>query len=59
MPHGEFKHSGYGKDLSMYGLEDYTRGHKRRTTRQDKNTFAAPGYNDGGYRGLAKKCPRK
>jgi acyl-CoA reductase-like NAD-dependent aldehyde dehydrogenase len=20
-----FKHSGYGKDLSMYGLEDYTR----------------------------------
>jgi betaine-aldehyde dehydrogenase len=25
MPHGGFKHSGYGKDLSMYGLEDYTR----------------------------------
>jgi betaine-aldehyde dehydrogenase len=23
--HGGFKHSGYGKDLSMYGLEDYTR----------------------------------
>jgi betaine-aldehyde dehydrogenase len=25
MPHGGFKHSGYGKDLSHYGLEDYTR----------------------------------
>ncbi len=25
MPHGGFKHSGYGKDLSMYGFDDYTR----------------------------------
>lgn len=25
MPHGGFKHSGYGKDLSHYGFEDYTR----------------------------------
>jgi len=25
MPHGGFKYSGYGKDLSMYGFEDYTR----------------------------------
>jgi betaine-aldehyde dehydrogenase len=25
MPHGGFKHSGVGKDLSMYGFEDYTR----------------------------------
>ena len=25
MPHGGFKHSGYGKDLSVYGSEDYTR----------------------------------
>jgi betaine-aldehyde dehydrogenase/aminobutyraldehyde dehydrogenase len=25
MPHGGFKESGYGKDLSMYSLEDYTR----------------------------------
>jgi betaine-aldehyde dehydrogenase len=25
MPHGGFKHSGYGKDLSRYGFEDYTR----------------------------------
>ncbi|MCY1293822.1 Gamma-aminobutyraldehyde dehydrogenase [compost metagenome] len=24
MPHGGTKHSGYGKDMSMYGLEDYT-----------------------------------
>lgn len=24
MPHGGMKHSGYGKDMSMYGLEDYT-----------------------------------
>ena len=25
MPHGGFKKSGYGKDLSLYGVEDYTR----------------------------------
>jgi acyl-CoA reductase-like NAD-dependent aldehyde dehydrogenase len=25
VPHGGFKHSGYGKDLSVYSLEDYTR----------------------------------
>ena len=25
MPHGGFKRSGYGKDLSVYGVEDYTR----------------------------------
>jgi betaine-aldehyde dehydrogenase len=25
MPHGGFKHSGYGKDLSSYAIEDYTR----------------------------------
>lgn len=25
MPHGGFKHSGHGKDLSLYGIEDYTR----------------------------------
>jgi len=25
MPHGGYKKSGYGKDLSMYGFEDYTR----------------------------------
>jgi len=24
MPHGGFKQSGYGKDMSKYGLEDYT-----------------------------------
>lgn len=24
MPHGGVKRSGYGKDMSMYGLEDYT-----------------------------------
>ena len=24
MPHGGFKQSGYGKDLSKYGFEDYT-----------------------------------
>jgi acyl-CoA reductase-like NAD-dependent aldehyde dehydrogenase len=24
MPHGGFKQSGYGKDMSMYSLEDYT-----------------------------------
>lgn len=25
MPHGGFRHSGYGKDLSAYGFEEYTR----------------------------------
>ncbi|SEP54543.1 aminobutyraldehyde dehydrogenase [Amycolatopsis saalfeldensis] len=25
MPHGGFRHSGYGKDLSVYALEEYTR----------------------------------
>jgi betaine-aldehyde dehydrogenase len=25
MPHGGFKNSGYGQDLSSYGLDDYTR----------------------------------
>ena len=25
MPHGGFNQSGYGKDLSIYALEDYTR----------------------------------
>jgi acyl-CoA reductase-like NAD-dependent aldehyde dehydrogenase len=25
MPHGGFKESGYGKDLSTYSLDDYTR----------------------------------
>lgn len=24
MPHGGLKHSGYGKDMSMYALADYT-----------------------------------
>jgi acyl-CoA reductase-like NAD-dependent aldehyde dehydrogenase len=24
MPHGGFKHAGYGKDLSMYAIADYT-----------------------------------
>ena len=24
MPHGGFKRSGYGKDLSLYALEDYS-----------------------------------
>ena len=24
MPHGGFKHSGYGKDMSMYAIEAYT-----------------------------------
>ena len=24
MPHGGFKQSGYGKDISIYALEDYT-----------------------------------
>ena len=25
MPHGGYKSSGYGKDMSVYGLEEYTR----------------------------------
>ena len=39
MPHGGFKHSGYGKDLSMYGLEDYTRvKHVMAVTSGDRGT---------------------
>jgi aminobutyraldehyde dehydrogenase len=26
MPHGGLKHSGYGKDLSMLAIEEYTVG---------------------------------
>ena len=29
MPHGGYKQSGYGKDLSMYALEDYTQRQAR------------------------------
>jgi hypothetical protein len=29
MPHGGYKQSGYGKDLSSYSLEDYTQGQAR------------------------------
>jgi acyl-CoA reductase-like NAD-dependent aldehyde dehydrogenase len=25
MPHGGFKESGYGKDMSTYSMEEYTR----------------------------------
>jgi acyl-CoA reductase-like NAD-dependent aldehyde dehydrogenase len=25
MPHGGFKESGYGKDMSLYSMEEYTR----------------------------------
>ena len=25
MPHGGFKQSGYGKDMSLYSMEEYTR----------------------------------
>jgi acyl-CoA reductase-like NAD-dependent aldehyde dehydrogenase len=31
MPHGGLTASGYGKDLSMYALEDYTVARGRRT----------------------------
>jgi betaine-aldehyde dehydrogenase len=24
MPHGGYKHSGYGKDMSVYAIEEYT-----------------------------------
>ena len=24
MPHGGFKHSGYGKDMSIYAVQEYT-----------------------------------
>ena len=33
MPHGGFKKSGYGKDLSAYALEDYTRDQARHVLR--------------------------
>ncbi|RFS87315.1 aldehyde dehydrogenase family protein [Actinomadura spongiicola] len=43
MPHGGFKHSGYGKDLSHYGLEDYTRV---------KHVMHKHGRPSGGVQGL-------
>ena len=30
MPHGGFNESGYGKDMSMYSMEEYTRDQARR-----------------------------
>ena len=43
MPHGGFKHSGYGKDLSMYGFEDYTRiKHVMANIEADRRADAAP-----------------
>ena len=49
MPHGGYKQSGYGKDLSMYSLEDYTQikhvmaklGLSPRSTRWDCQQRAA------------------
>ena len=40
MPHGGYKQSGYGKDLSMYALEDYTAGQARDV--QQSQAEAAP-----------------
>lgn len=48
MPHGGFKHSGYGKDLSNYGFEEYTRikhvmsaiGRRPRTTVPDWSAWS-------------------
>jgi hypothetical protein len=52
MPHGGFGQSGYGKDLSVYALEEYTRvkhvmaklhrGRRPRAAPATSTTIAAP-----------------
>ncbi|MDF3287817.1 aldehyde dehydrogenase family protein [Streptomyces silvisoli] len=46
MPHGGFKHSGYGKVLSSYGLEGYTRINAScaRPGRRGETAAATPPY---------------
>ena len=39
MPHGGFKQSGYGKDLSIYALEDYTRVKHVMVNLEPENSF--------------------
>jgi hypothetical protein len=57
MPHGGFKHSGYGKDLSMYGFEDYTRHQARHELHRqripDRSQARTPDVLEGSLLGLA------
>ena len=55
MPHGGYKKSGYGKDLSMYSLEDYTHGQARHVQQRAVTEFesAAP------HRGRAGRGRRR
>ncbi len=41
MPHGGFRHSGYGKDLSQYGFDDYTASSTSCPTPADHRTRPA------------------
>ena len=50
MPHGGYKQSGYGKDLSMYSLEDYTE-HQARDGEHLRRLGAAPADEEEGERG--------
>ena len=64
MPHGGFKQSGYGKDLSVYSLEDYTRrqardGVARVAPRHRTQTSPRVGSGPGGGRtGADRASPR-
>ena len=56
MPHGGFKRSGYGKDLSQYGFDDYTPrqardGEHRLTTRGLRETGDGFGVGRGAEHG--------
>jgi acyl-CoA reductase-like NAD-dependent aldehyde dehydrogenase len=53
MPHGGFKHSGYGKDLSMHGLEDYTASSTSCRTSSSPLTVGGPSASVG-----ARTCRR-
>ena len=56
MPHGGFKHSGYGKDLSVYGFEDYA--HQARYAFHGRVIARRPGVPPGRrFRGPYSSAP--
>ena len=63
MPHGGFKESGYGKDLSVYSLEDYTVVKhvmaRARGRRGGRPTSAERGAVDVGRRGPGRSGDRR
>ena len=55
MPHGGFKRSGYGKDLSVYALEDYTvPRHVMVKLREGADTLFLPGASHSRIRTLLR-----